>query len=236
MTEEIGRSGIARLFPLLVLLAAVGVPRAGFAHSLPEVEAATLAHEPYFEARESARAPSFTLRSAEGATVSLADFRDKVVVLNFIYASCPDECPLQSDLIARIQAMVNATPMRDRVQFVTITTDPVRDTPDVMKAYGTAHGFDLSNWVFLTSGADDPAATRDLVAQFGHRFDDTGDGLQLHGVVTHILDREGNLRANFHGLQFQPVNLVVYVNALVNAHLHDEHPEPSSWDWLTGLF
>src|SRR3546814_4302301 len=51
----------------------------------------------------------------------------------------------------------------DQVQFVTITTDPVNDTPEVLKAYGPAHGLDSTNWVFLTSGPGRPEVTRELV-------------------------------------------------------------------------
>jgi hypothetical protein len=40
------------------------------------------------------------------------------------------------------QVLVNQTPMRDQVRFVTITTDPVRDTPDMLRAYGAKHGLD----------------------------------------------------------------------------------------------
>lgn len=68
--------------------------------------------------------PDFTLRDAEGRSVSLGDLRGKVVVLNFIYASCPDVCPLHSELIADIQADVNRTSMKEQVQFVSITSEP----------------------------------------------------------------------------------------------------------------
>jgi protein SCO1 len=39
------------------------------------------------------------------------------------------------------------------------------------------------------------------------------DGYQIHGVVTHVIDREGQWQANFHGLKFEPTNLVVYVRS-----------------------
>ena len=46
--------------------------------------------------------------------VRLSDFSDKIVVLNFIFASCTDFCPLHSELIAEVQKKVNDTPMKDR--------------------------------------------------------------------------------------------------------------------------
>jgi protein SCO1/2 len=164
--------------------------------------------------------------------VSLADLRDRVVILYFIYASCPDVCPLQSEKIADIQGKVNRTPMRDAVEFVAITTDPEHDTPDVLKAYGPAHGLDPVNWVFLTSSPEKPAATRELAHRFGLEFTPTEDGSLMHGVVTHVIDREGHLRARFHGLNFDATNLILQVNALVNDHdrhdLSESPPAPSS--------
>lgn len=206
------------------------------AHSLEELEEDLSSRERYFQPLDQP-APSFALKDAEGHPVKLADFADKVVVLNFIYASCTDVCPLQSDLIAQIQEMVNATPMRDRVQFLSITTDPVRDTQAVLRAYGPAHGLDPRNWTFLTSGPEAPDQTRALVKQFGHRFDVTPSGVQIHGVVTHVIDREGRWRANFHGLRFDPTNLVVFVNALVNDVQHaKDQQDHTLWERLQELF
>src|SRR3546814_670029 len=157
---------------------------------MKELEGDLFQREKYFQPLDK-EAPEFALENAEGRPVSLADFRGKVVILHFIYASCPDVCPLHADLIGRIQEMVNQTPMRDQVQFVTITTDPVNDTPEVLKAYGPAHGLDPTNWVFLTSGPGKPEMTRELVESFDHRCAVTASGLQVTSVVTHITDKTG---------------------------------------------
>jgi protein SCO1/2 len=67
--------------------------------------------------------------------------------------------------------MVNRTPMRELVQFVTLTTDPEHDTPAVMRDYGSSHGLDPVNWVFLRTTPDQPEdATRKLAERFGHGF------------------------------------------------------------------
>jgi protein SCO1/2 len=223
----------AILVSLLLLLAPV-LPSA--AHSLEELEGQLGDREKYFQPIGK-EAPDFTLEDAEGRAVGLEDLRGKVVVLHFVYTNCPDVCPLHAERIAEIQEMVNRTPMRELVQFVTITTDPANDTPDVLREYGPAHGLDPVNWLFLTSGPDrDGGTTRDLAERFGHRFIETENGYQIHGVVTHVIDPEGRWRANFHGLKFEPTNLVVYINALTNAHGSEGHPEPDWWDKILSLF
>lgn len=134
--------------------------------------------------------------------------------------------------------MVNQTPMRDPVEFVSITTDPAKDTPEVMRAYGPAHGLDAANWTFLTAAPGEPeVATRSLAEAFGHKFKVTEDGAQVHGVVTHVIDRSGRWRANFHGLRFDPANMVLFLNALTNdpATPHGES-DPGLWERVKGLF
>jgi protein SCO1/2 len=200
-------------------------------HTLKELEQDLSTREKYFQPIEKL-APPFTLKDADGRIVQLSDYAGKVVVLHFIYAICPDVCPLHAELIAKVQQMVNGTPM----QFLSIATDPVRDTPDVLRGFGLAHGLDPRNWAFLTSGPEEPDKTRALVEQFGHRFDVTPSGVQIHSVVTHVIDREGQWRANFHGLQFDPTNLVVFINALVNDVHQAEQREKSLWESIKELF
>src|SRR5260370_1099267 len=183
-------------------------------------------------------APGFTLANAEGHGVSLADFRGKVVVLHFIYTSCPDVCPLHAERIAEIQSLINHSPMEAQVQFISITTDPSRDRGDVLRDYGPAHGLDPINWTFLTTApgqAED--ATRNMAVQFGHRFDKAEDGYQTHGIVTHVIDKEGRWRANFHGLQFEPSNIVIFVNALTDGvEKSHGHPVPTLFHPLRNSF
>jgi protein SCO1/2 len=222
---------------LLAMAVTVAAAPVASAHSMKSLEDDLHKKEFYFQPLDK-EAPDFALMDADGRKVGLRDLRGKVVVLHFIYTNCPDVCPLHLDRIAEIQEMVNRTPaMRDAVQFLTITSDPIRDTPEVMREYGVAHGLDPVNWTFLTSGADRPMATRDLVRKFGHKFTEADGGYQVHSVVTHVIDREGRWRANFHGLKFQPINLVLHVNALVNdVHGAEAVKKRGLWDRLRELF
>ena len=222
---------LSGLFALGALVA--GFAQGAWAHSLDEVDAMLQGDEKYFQQIDKPT-PDFTLRAADGRIVRPADLIGKVVVLHFVYTSCPDVCPLHAEKIAEIQKMVNGTPMKDQVTFVSITTDPKKDTPDLLKGYGSAHGLDPVNWLFLTTTPDQPEdTTRKLAEAFGHKFSLTDDGYQMHGIVTHVIDKEGRWRANFHGMNFAPVNLVTFVNALTNKveRPHHEHDE----GWLAKL-
>ncbi len=206
------------------------------AHSLNTLQQDLFDKEKYFQIKEEA-APEFALEDAKGNAISLADLRGKVIVLHFIYAGCHDVCPLHAEKIAEIQEMVNITPMKDWVEFITITTDPARDVPEVLEGYGQAHGLDPVNWTFLTSGPEKPEeATRKLAEEFGHSFIKTDDGYQTHSVVTHVIDQNGKWVANFHGLGFEPTNLVLFINGLTNANIPHHEPDPSLWERVRSFF
>lgn len=201
-----------------------------------DIDAFMGSEELYFQAIDEP-APPFELVDADGNAVSLSDFADRIVVLNFLFASCTDVCPLQSQVIADIQDKINVGPMKDMVQFITVTTDPEVDTPDVLGSYGDVHGLDPANWMFLTARPTDPDdTTRELANAYNNTFTPLDDGQQMHGVVTHVIDRDGRLAAKFHGLRFEPVNMVLYINGLINApHEADEAADEGWWDSVTGL-
>ena len=209
-----------------MFMAGLAVP--ALPHSLKELELEIIQTEKYFQP-EDKEAPGFTLQDADGKTVSLSDFKGKVVVLHFIYTNCPDFCPLHAEKIAEIQKMVNISPMKAMVQFISITTDPSRDKGQVLTDFGKNHGLDPVNWIFLTAAKDAPEdSTRKLSSSYGVEFKLAADGEQMHGVVTMVIDQSGRLVGRFHSLRFENLNLVQFVNALINDHDRDA-PAKGFW-------
>ena len=83
-------------------------------------------------------APEFTLTKQDGKRLALKELRGKVLAITFIFASCVDTCPLLTAKMAGIQNRLGSD-FGKKVHFVSITVDPERDTPDVLKRYGEAH-------------------------------------------------------------------------------------------------
>ena len=224
-------------YALVSLLALAALPQSAGAHSLAELETQLSGRDKYFQPVDQS-APDFTLVDANGREVSLVDFGGKVVVLNFIYTTCGDVCPLHSQVIAQLQSMTNISPMKDQTVFVSVTTDPSHDQGSILTEYGEAQGLDPANWIFLTSSATAPAdTTRKVAKAYGLEFTEV-DGMQMHGLVTHVIDREGKLRGRFHGLNFEATSLVTFANALANdVHKPGEDKSPEDvWSWFTKLF
>lgn len=75
----------------------------------------------------------FTLQGAGGATVTQQAFADKIVLMFFGYASCPDICPTTMAQLAQVTEALGD--QSDQVRILFISVDPHRDTPDILQAY-----------------------------------------------------------------------------------------------------
>lgn len=212
-----GPKYLQRIGPVIAIaLLALTAPSPVWAHhTLKQREEALRGREKYLELTDRI-APTFRLKDADDRTVRLEDFRGKVVILNFVFATCTDVCPLHSELIADIQRKTSA--LRDKVQFITVTTHPELDTAEDLKPYGEQHGLDTSNWMFLTSGPERPTETRELAESYGLKFTPVGNGQFVHGIVTHVIDQKGVLRARYHGLRFNLMSLIVHVSTVINEY------------------
>lgn len=112
----------------------------------------------------STRFPNVPLLTHDGAAVRFYDdlVRDKTVLLNFIYTSCEDDCPLTTANLRKVQELLGERAGRE-VFFYSITLDPEVDTPATLARY--ARIFDAGpGWSFLTGSAAD---VRDLRRSLG---------------------------------------------------------------------
>jgi protein SCO1/2 len=152
-------------------------------------------------------APPFALHAQDGRPLALADLRGKVVVLDFIFTSCTDTCPLQTRKLARLR-----TELGPQAYFVSITLDPQRDTPAALQAYARRQGADLVHWAFLTGN---PAQIREIARGYGVIAGRSGpDGL-THNALTSVIDRAGVLRVQYIGARYDPAELGADVRSLI---------------------
>jgi protein SCO1 len=149
---------------------------------------------------EIAPAPEFTLTSQDGTSVSLADFRGKVVAVTFIYTLCTDTCPVLTPMMSFVQDRLGPEFGR-KIAFVSITVDPERDTPAVLKEYALAFGADLRGWSFLTGA---PEVIRDVTRRYGVFAGGASDGAISHSFLTSVVDPRGILRVQYLGARFDP--------------------------------
>jgi protein SCO1/2 len=145
-------------------------------------------------------APPFTLTSQDGAPVALADLLGKVVSLTFIYTGCPDICPLLTQKMVDVQNELGPK-FGAKIAFVSISLDPERDTPEVLKDYAQFWGARSEGWTFLTGS---PEAVRDVTRRYGVFFSKKEDGSVEHSQLTSLVDAEGQMRVQYLGARFDP--------------------------------
>ena len=140
-------------------------------------------------------APSFTLTNQAGQRFKFNANSGKVVLVTFIYTTCPDVCPLFSAHFAAIQRAI-AEEKRENYLLLSISTDPKRDTPAKMKAYAEAFKADFKHWQFLTGSQKDLS---EVWKNFGVNVKDHGNGQIQHTNLTTLIDARGFRRVDYYG-------------------------------------
>ncbi len=121
--------------------------------------------------------PNVPLTTHEGKQVRFFDdlIENKIVVINFIYTTCPDTCPLETAKLVSVQEI-----LKDRIGkdlfFYSISIDPDNDTPEVLKEYRERFNAD---WTFLTGKESDIVSLRKKLGLF---IPEIPDGSSNHNV------------------------------------------------------
>lgn len=135
--------------------------------------------------------PAVTLTDQNGQPASLADYRDKVVLVYFGYTFCPDVCPTTLTEVNKALDLLGN--QADQVQMVMISVDPERDTPAVLANH-------LSNFnpsfVGMTGTPDQIASAAMPFGVFYEKHEGTAATGYLvdHTASVMVLDREGRMR------------------------------------------
>jgi protein SCO1/2 len=145
-------------------------------------------------------APAFALTTQDGARLALPDLRGKVVAVTFIYATCPATCPLLTAKMAGLQKRLGPE-FGDRVFFVSITVDPERDTPEVLRHYARTHGAESAGWAFLTGSQGE---VWEVARRYGVFYAKQERGDVDHTFLTSLVDQRGMLRVQYLGVRWDP--------------------------------
>ena len=155
----------------------------------------------------------------DGRRRSFAAFKGAPVLVTFIYTNCPMPafCPLMDQHFATIQKRLGENRSLDgRVRLVSITFDPARDTPAVLKRHAQQLGADPRTWTFLTGDED-------AIAQFAMRFGVSvmrapADPRDItHNLRTAIIDADGKLVKVYTGNEWTPDQALADLAAVAHA-------------------
>lgn len=133
----------------------------------------------------------FSLMDHTGVRRSVADFRDKVVILVFGFTNCPDICPTAMADMAKVVRKLG--PQGGQVQVLFLTLDPDRDTPDALAKYLVS--FDRRFLGLRGSQAEMARTARDFRVFFKNEPGPAPDSYLVdHTTGSYVFDRKGKAR------------------------------------------
>lgn len=155
-------------------------------------------------------APSFKLTDQNGETITNADYKGKVYVLEFFFSTCPTICPKMNANMLEIEKTFFGNP---NFGIASITINPEYDTPKVLKEHADALGVKSSNWHFLTG---DQAYIMDIANKGFNLY--AGQNKNVAGGFEHsgffaLIDKNGNIRSR----RDQFGNPIVYYDGIEKA-------------------
>jgi cytochrome oxidase Cu insertion factor (SCO1/SenC/PrrC family) len=89
----------------------------------------------------------FSFQNCDGRTITKQDLLGQPWAVCFVFTKCLGPCPTVTRQFRTLQDRLKDVDVR----LVTLTVDPVRDTPEVLLNYAKMNGADLDKWYFLSA-------------------------------------------------------------------------------------
>ena len=146
---------------------------------------------------------NITLINQHGERFKISNTDQKLKLVEFIYTHCSDICPTTTQKMNLLKKSLEKKGVfGQKIEFITITIDPYRDTPSVLQGY--MHGFgikDKQNWMFLTGDKQnmkrDQRSIKKIADSLQFQFKDPGNGQYVHTTFTYLVDKNNKFIAKF---------------------------------------
>ena len=129
---------------------------------------------------------SFELTDQRGELFGAAQMKNRIWVANFMFTSCPNECPAMNFKMSLLQGTLPGN-----AGLVSLSVDPQKDTAEVLGEYAKRFKAKDGDWYFLTGGRQTIAGLLEDC-----HFAKAEDPL-LHGLRLVLLDGQGRIRGYY---------------------------------------
>lgn len=138
-------------------------------------------------------APDFTLTTQDGGKLQRSALKGKVQLVSFIFTTCNGTCPATTHRMGQVQEELRRRKLlKDGdVKLLSITLDPERDTPEVLRRYAGLYDADDKHWSFLTGS---PADVKKAIADWGMWARPAANGQLDHPSRIFLVDGQGRIR------------------------------------------
>lgn len=159
----------------------------------------------------------FTLVDDTGAVVTEAEFEGQPTLVYFGFSYCPDVCPIALQKLGAAQEQMGDA--AEEVQFVLVSVDPERDTPEQLAIYVTNNGFPegLRGFTGTVEQIDAMKAAYKVYAQKVPLEDSNMDYTVDHQDLIYLMGKDGQL-ASFFTARQTPADIAVNVRQYLIAN------------------
>jgi protein SCO1/2 len=159
-------------------------------------------------------APDFSLTTQDGGTLSLADLHGSVFLVSFVFTTCNGSCPATTHRMGLVQKALEQRGLTrgGRVRLVSITLDPARDTPEVLRGYMRLYDADPASWSFLTGPRE---RVEKVIAAWGMWVKPAANGQLDHPSRVFLVDGRGRVREIYNLDFLKPAWVVEDVEQLL---------------------
>lgn len=137
--------------------------------------------------------PAMGFTTHENKPFTTSSLRGKYVLVNFYFTSCHGICPM---LTANMRSLLKLIKKQDDLQIISVSVDPAKDTPEVIKAFRAKYAIANDNWTFLTGPQDEVFNMARTAFNADTFTKDINRNLRdfLHTENFYLLDRDSYLR------------------------------------------
>jgi len=140
----------------------------------------------------------FTLTTPNDKPFHLSQLRGKVVLVSFVFTTCNGSCPATTHRMAVVERDLARAGLLGKVHLLSITLDPARDKPSVLRDYMQLFDIASKHWTFLTGSSKEITA---VLTDWGMWVRPAANGQLDHPSRVFLLDPKGRVR-EIYDLQF----------------------------------
>jgi protein SCO1/2 len=146
----------------------------------------------------------------DGELLREDDLSDGILVMNFMFTSCPSACP---QLTRRLRRVFDLLPdeTRTHVQFLSVSVDPEHDRPETLKDFARRHRADLPRWRFARVESAELLGLSERLTVFEPGAASTPSA---HSMAIYVFDQKGHPLQRYDGTTIDPGHLAREITAL----------------------
>lgn len=149
-------------------------------------------------------------RDQDARPVEAQSFAGEVLLLNFIFTSCPGVCPNLTRRLVEVRGHL-APEVRGRARFLSVSVDPDNDTSKALKSFAQRWRADVPHWSFVRV---EPEALKVLAERLVVFEPGVERSPAAHNLNFYLFDRQGRLVQRYSGTSVDPRQLAHEINTL----------------------